>query len=332
MYHPDRLIQVNIKSETAFGTVGEHEIDFSVAQLVETSDPFRRWFLSQAESAIGLDEYIGGALHASYAGEGESDIEFGFLTKTGNHHIVLVENKIDAAKQPDQIDRYYNRGQFRVERDNWDSYTVCLLAPERYVSEEDEAGFESIISYEDVIEQLENLSHDGAGFLQAVFETALTRSRTSTTADASDTLDAVRDRFLNKTEIQYIESDPEYTGYNKRTSFKSTHPEHHDAIRYDVFVGEKGDTGHTNVRIQIQSDDDLTEEEREYLKSRVSEHTEALPDYKWRFDRKVNVGFKQVGHEAVIQDDSYDTYIDAIVNELLTLTHTFHPILSQEGS
>jgi hypothetical protein len=323
---------MNIERGTSFETVGEQEIDFSVAQLVGTSDSFRRWFVTQAVPAIELDEYIGGVIHASYAGEGESDIEFGFLTETGDRHIILVENKIDATKQPDQIERYYNRGQFRAERDDWDSYTVCLLAPERYVSKEDEEGFESIIHYEDVLEKIEDLSYDGAEFLQDVFRAALRKSRTSTTADASDTLHAVRDQLLNETKIQYLESDPEYEGYNKRTSFKSTHPKHHDAIRYDVFVGETGDAGHTTVRLQIQSSDDLTEEDRESLKSRASQHTETLPDYKWRFHRKVNIGFKQVGHETVIQNDSYDTYVDAIVDELLTLTNKFHPIFAEERS
>jgi hypothetical protein len=323
---------MNIERGTSFETVGEQEIDFSVAQLVGTSDSFRRWFVTQAVPAIELDEYIGGVIHASYAGEGESDIEFGFLTETGDRHIILVENKIDATKQPDQIERYYNRGQFRAERDDWDSYTVCLLAPERYVSKEDEEGFESIIHYEDVLEKIEDLSYDGAEFLQDVFRAALTKSRTSTTADASDTLHAVRDQLLNETKIQYLESDPEYEGYNKRTSFKSMHPKHHDAIRYDVFVGETGDAGHTTVRLQIQSSDDLTEEDRESLKSRASQHTETLPDYKWRFHRKVNIGFKQVGHETVIQNDSYDTYVDAIVDELLTLTNKFHPIFAEERS
>ncbi|MFC7135358.1 MULTISPECIES: PD-(D/E)XK nuclease family protein [Salinibaculum] len=323
---------MEIEQGTSFETIGEHEIDFSVAQLVETSDSFRCWFVFQAVPAIECDEYLGGAIHASYAGEGESDIEFGFLTETGDRHIVLVENKIDAAKQPDQIERYYNRGKFRVDRDDWDSYTVCLLAPERYVSKEDETGFSSIIYYEDVLEQIENLSHDGAEFLQDVFEAALTKSRTSTTPNASDTLHAVRDQFLNETEIQHLESDPEYSGYNKRTSFKSTHPDHHEAIRYDVYVGEVGDAGHTNIRLQIQSTDGLTEGGRESLKSTASEHTEAIPDYNWRLQRKKNIVFKQVGHDTVIQDDSYETYADAIVDELLTLTNTFHPIFAEERS
>ncbi|WP_248898154.1 PD-(D/E)XK nuclease family protein [Haloplanus halobius] len=322
---------MKIEQGTAFETVGEHEIDFSVAQLVESSDSFSRWFVSQANPAIELGEYIGGVIHASYAGEGESDIEFGFLTETGDRYIMLVENKIDADKQPNQIERYYNRGQFRVEHDDWDSYTVCLLAPERYVSEEDETGFDSIIYYEDVLEQLGNLTYDGGEFLQSVFEAALTKSRASTTADATDTLRAIENRFQNETDIPHLERDPEYTGYNKRTSFKSTHPEHHDAIRYDIFVGEIGDAGRTTVRLQIKSIDGLTEEERDSLKSIAPDNKEILSSYKWRLDRKVNIASKKVGHEAVTRDGSYDTYVDAIVDELLTLTDTFHPIYVGES-
>lgn len=322
---------MKIQQGTSFETVGEHEVDFSVAQLLESSDSFRRWFVSQANSTTECDEYLGAALHATYAGQGESDIEFGFRTDAGNRHIVLIENKIDAAKQPDQVNRYYNRGQFRVEGGDWDSYTVCLLAPERYVSEEDEAAFDSIIQYEDVLKQLHTLPHDGVEFIQDVFEAALTKSRTSTTADASDTLHGVQNRFLDETEIGHLESDPTYAGYNKRTCFKSTHPEHHDAIRYDVYVGKTGEAGRTTVRLQIQSSDELSEEGRESLKSTVSQHTESLPDYRWRFHRKVNVGSKQVKHDAVVQDDSYETHVDALVDELLALTNTFHPIFAEGG-
>jgi len=321
---------MKIEQGTSFGSVGEQEVDFSVAQLVETSDSFRRWFVSQTDSALDIAAFIGGVIHASYAGEGESDVEFGFLTANGDRHIVLVENKIAADKQPNQIERYYSRGEFRVERGDWDSYTVCLLAPENYVSADDEAGFDSIIYYEDVLEQIRSVSHDAGDFLQSVFEAALAKSRTSTTADATDTLRRIEDQFQSETEIRHFERDPEYTGYNKRTSFKSTHPEHPDAIRYDVFVGEIGETGRTTVRLQIKSLKELTETDRELLKSIASAHKEALPDYRWRFDRKVNIGSKKVGHEAVTRDSSVDTYVDAIVDELLTLTDTFHPMFVEE--
>ncbi len=323
---------MKIEQGTSFGGVGEHDVDLSVAQLVATSDSFTQWFVSQTDPDLEIAEYIGGAIHASYAGEGESDIEFGFRTAAGGRHLVLVENKITAQKQPNQVERYYNRGEFRVQRDDWDSYTVCLLAPESYVSPADEEGFDSVISYEDVLDQIKSSSHDGSDFLQSVFEAALAKSSTSNTADATDTLRAIEDQFLNETEIQQLERDREYTGYNKRTAFKSTHPAHHDAIRYDVFVGEPGDTGRTTVRLQIKSIDELGEGERESLKSLVADNTEALPDYRWRFDLKVDIGSKKIGHEAVRRDSSFETHIDAIVDELRTLTEAFHPIFVEAES
>ncbi|MFB6360699.1 MAG: PD-(D/E)XK nuclease family protein [Halobacteriales archaeon] len=320
-----------IDSDAPIDSVGEHEVDYCIVQLLETSDSFRRWLLARANANLEIDEYIGAVAHATYAGQGESDIEFGVVTKTGQRHAVLIENKIDATKQPNQIERYYDRGQYRVENGNWDSFTVCVLAPERYVSQDDEAGFDSIIHYEDVLEQIEELAHDGSEFFQDVFELALRKSRSSTTADASKSLDAIRDRFLEKTELSSMEEVAKYAEYNKRVSFKSTHPQHPEPIRYDVFVGKIGEEGRTTVRLQIESIEGLTEEEREDLKSMASRHTEALPDFDWNFHRKVNIANKTIGHEEAIRNYPYDNYIDAIVDELLRLTNTFHPIFVSES-
>jgi hypothetical protein len=323
---------MKLDNNVPIGFVSEHEVDFTIVQLLETSDSFKQWLTNQADPDLEVDEYIGAITHATYAGEGESDIEFGVLTERDDQHIVLIENKIDATKQPNQIERYYNRGQFSVERGEWDSFTVCLLAPENYVSQEDEAKFDSIIHYEDVLDKISDLTHDGAEFFQDVFELALTKSKTSTTADASGSLNAIRERFQNETELTCLESDSEYADYNKRRSFKSTHPQHHGAIRYDIFIAETGDEGRTVIRLQIKSIEGLTEEEQESLKSIVSQNSEALPNYDPHFHRKVSILCNQIGHEVVIQNDEYDTYIDAIVDELLHLTSTVHPIFVQEST
>lgn len=322
---------MQIDGDAPIASVGEHEVDFSVVQLLETSSSFRQWLATQADPDLEVDEYIGAITHATYAGEGESDIEFGIRTKRGDRHVVLIENKIDATKQPNQIERYYNRGRFRVERGDWDSFTVCLLAPEEYVSQEDETGFDAIIHYEDVLEQMGDLTLDGAEFFEDVFELALTKSKTATTADASETLDAIRERFQSATDLTWLEPDSEYADYKKRLSFKSTHPEHHEAIRYDIFIAETGDEGRTAIRLQIKSIEGLTDEERESLKSIASEHAEELPEYDPHFHRKVSILRNQIGHEAVIKSVAYDTYVDAIVDELLDLTSTFHPIFVNES-
>jgi hypothetical protein len=160
---------MNLEETGPIKVAGEREVDFTIVQLLEASADFRQWLVAQVTPHLTVDEYLGGIIHASYAGEGESDIEFGIHTATGDRHLVLIENKIDAAKQPNQIERYYNRGRFRVERRDWDSFSVCLLAPESYASAEDEDEFDLIIRYEAVLDYLDELSHDSVPFFERCY-------------------------------------------------------------------------------------------------------------------------------------------------------------------
>lgn len=311
---------MDIENSPPIEAVGEREIDYTIAQLLATSTQFRRWLVSQVAPESGFEEYIGVITHASYAGEGESDIELGFLTQKGDRHVLLIENKINAAKQPDQTERYYNRGEVRVEQGCWDSFTVCLLAPKSYISPDDEAGFESIISYEKVQEQLDELVHDGTPFFQDVFEAAMTKSKT---VDASGTIATIEKRFQAQTELAFTKA---FDG-KKRLSFQSTHPQHPDAVWYDMYIAKVGKNGRTNVRLHIESIDGLSEERRDSLKSILSQHMESLPEYEWHFHRKANIATNIIWHEEAIQNSSYENHIDAVVEELLQLTATFHPIL-----
>ncbi|WP_248516327.1 PD-(D/E)XK nuclease family protein [Salinarchaeum laminariae] len=314
---------MHIEEGPAIEAVGEREIDFTVAQLLSTSPQFRRWFVEQVVPDAHFGEFIGVITHAHYAGEGESDIEFGFLTQAGDRHVVLIENKINAAKQPDQIERYYNRGEIRVERHEWDSFSVCLLAPEGYVSKADETGVDSVIHYEAVQAQLVELSHDGAPFFQDIFETAM---RKSSTVDASATIASIENRVHAQTGLPLTTA---FTG-RKRVSFQSSHPDHPDAVWYDAFIGKTGESGRTTVRLHIESIEELTEERRNALKSTISRHTEAIPGYECHFHRKVNIVSTTIWHEDALQDPGFEDHIEAIVDELIHLSTTIHPILVEE--
>ncbi|WP_232700568.1 PD-(D/E)XK nuclease family protein [Halobacterium wangiae] len=300
---------------------GEGEVNLSVIQLVETSPDFRQWFVSQAVPHLEIEEYIGGIIQEHYAGLGESDIEFGFRTTSGARHLVLVENKIDASFQPNQIERYYNRGQFRVDRENWDSFTICLLAPERYVSQETRAEFDSVIHYEAVLNYLDDLPHDSVEFFQALIKS--TEQKSSTT-DASSVLRSIGDTFQRRTDLTNLHQS---VSYKKRIAFRSSHPEHPAAVQYDVDIRDTGDDGRTQVRLQLLNEEDLTGEKREKLESVVSQHIDSLPDYKPKLgDEKKNIAVKQIHHDEVVQDSPYDSYIVAIADELRNLSETFHPV------
>ncbi len=319
---------MDIENGEPIESAGEQEVDFIIVQLLETSVDFRQWLVSQAVPDLELSGYLGSVMHATYAGEGESDVEFGFRSVSGDQHLVLIEDKIDASKQPDQVERYFNRGQYRVDRGSWDSFTVCLLAPESYVSDGDEAEFDSIIRYEDVLDFLEDATHDSAAFFSKVFESGMRRGRSPTT-DASDVLRSIADQFQARTEIPDL---VQTVDLKKRAGFQSTHPQHPDAVQYDVYIAETGMKGRSTVRLQITSDEGLTDSEREALKSIASQHVDALSDYESYPGRKKNIISTKVWHEDAIQNPEYDSYVDAIVDELITLSETFHPLFVENST
>ncbi|OYR40764.1 hypothetical protein DJ82_06645 [Halorubrum sp. Ib24] len=288
---------------------------------------FRQWLASQAVPDLEISSYLGSVIHATYAGEGESDIEFGFRSVSGDRHLVLIEDKIDASKQPDQVERYFNRGQYWVDRGSWDSFTVCLLAPENYVSAENEAEFDSIIRYEDVLDFLEDATHDSAAFFSKVFESGMRRGSSPTT-DAFAVLRSVADQFQTRTEspdlVQTVDLEI-------RVAFRSTHPQHPDVVQYDAYIGETGESGRSTVRLQIASVEGLTDSEREALKSIASQHVDALSDYESYPHRKKNIISTKVWHEDAVQDPKYDLYVDAIVDELITLSETYHPLFVEKS-
>ncbi|SDY97577.1 hypothetical protein [Halopenitus persicus] len=318
---------MDIENGESIASAGEQEVDFILVQLLETSVDFRQWLVRQAVPELEISRYLGSVMHATYAGEGESDVEFGFRSVSGDRHLVLIEDKIDASKQPDQVERYFNRGQYRVDRGSWDSFTVCLVAPESYVSDEDEAEFDSILRYEDVLDYLEDATHDSAAFFSTVFESGMRRGRSPTT-DASGVLQSIADQFQTKTEISDL---VQTVDLKKRAGFRSTHPQHPDAVQYDVYIGETGESGRSTVRLQIASIEGLTDSEREALTAIASQHVDSLSNYEWHPHRKKNIINTKVWHEDAVQDPEYDSYVDAIVDELITLSETFHPLFVENS-
>lgn len=316
---------MDIETEEPIPSPGEHEVDFSISQLVETSPAFREWFIGRATPHDTVEEYVGTTIHAAYAGEGESDIEFGVITADDERHLVLVENKIDAPKQPDQFQRYYNRGRFRTEREDWDSTSVCLLAPEAYPDADDRESVDAVVTYEEVADILSSLDHDAAGFCRSVFVAALRKRRVVT--DASETLRAVAGRVRENPHLDYLEP---VQGQKKSLVFGSTHPEHPEPVGYNVYVAETGTDGWTKVRLKLWNAGELSDHRLEELKSVVSSHTESLPDYDWKLDRKEDIAAKTLWHDEIAGDVGDETYVQGVVSELHELVSTLHPIFVEE--
>ena len=78
---------------------------------------------------------------------GESDVEIWFLDKSGEKHCVLVEHKITAPTQPQQSERYIQRGNDYIKQGRCVGFRTVLIAPQAYLE-----GYIEEVSYDHTIE------------------------------------------------------------------------------------------------------------------------------------------------------------------------------------
>jgi hypothetical protein len=110
--------------------IRERDLNLLLLEEMYSSADFRQWISKK----LGLpsDASFDCGRHQVVEEFGESDLELDFASQSGVYR-VLVEDKIDARFQPDQILRYQKRAEYYVceKRDCKDCKTV-LFAPRRY--------------------------------------------------------------------------------------------------------------------------------------------------------------------------------------------------------
>jgi ADP-ribosylglycohydrolase len=114
--------------------VRERDLDVFLAAHLSASLSFRSRFIHRV---LGLDaEYRLVACRVSQATEaGETDVLLEVAGQDGAVMAILVENKIDAAFQPQQAERYRQRGQHGIIAGSWSAYRTCLVAPKQYLGD-----------------------------------------------------------------------------------------------------------------------------------------------------------------------------------------------------
>ena len=134
-----------------FESVQERDIDLLIMEEFASSKDFARIFLD----AIGLDcEYrINSIIHSKTdAALGESDIVI-VLELEDKRHALHIEDKIDAIAMPNQHDRYVLRAEKDISNSEYDSYSICIVAPEKYLETNIEAKkYKHSVKYEQMRE------------------------------------------------------------------------------------------------------------------------------------------------------------------------------------
>jgi hypothetical protein len=129
--------------------VCERDIDLLLLEEFVASADFRSWFLSQigGDSAASLSD----ARRSVRTESGESDLELTFQESSGTLK-VLIENKVDAAFQLNQPQRYVERASEYRKSGNYGEVVTVVMAPQVYFGEEPENyGFDARITYETVL-------------------------------------------------------------------------------------------------------------------------------------------------------------------------------------
>ncbi len=131
--------------------VCERDIDLLILEEFIASFEFLQWFVSKVANHPAKAEALLDAQRSVTQSNGESDIEIYFKDSAGNQVCLLIENKVNAALQPQQAERYRERGQtYRDHEACTDFYTI-LMAPKSYFGADVALkGFDASITYEDI--------------------------------------------------------------------------------------------------------------------------------------------------------------------------------------
>lgn len=298
--------------------VVERDIDLVVVQLLQSSTEFRRWFAREHELDTPVEGFLG-VRQSVYTENGESDVEVGFETQTGSHHVVLIENKIDASLQNRQVERYYERGEKYLE-DGWDAFTICLVAPQDYVSRDDQRGFEVIVTYEDILDVVESLDHDGSEFFGEIFQRSLEKR---IPADHSDLTAAIRERILSRAEE--LPDVRVYQTSNTQVRLESTHEHHPSPVLYNAHIPGPYDGDKAIVRVNLTGRDSYSNEEVTALQELLAHELESPDGFELR-ERPMDVVRKDVSRADF---GSREAYLDHITEELSALVAFYHARLTR---
>jgi len=140
--------------KVSIGAVSERDVDFLLVEEFASSPDFVRWFLERIEATARAPLNVLLCRRSATDSLGESDVEV--FVRVGDETIaILIENKVHAAAQPRQAERYRERGEGHVRVGRCQRFVTVLVAPQVYLRGK-VRGFDKTISYEDLVNQFEH--------------------------------------------------------------------------------------------------------------------------------------------------------------------------------
>lgn len=311
---------MSVKDRPIVPSVRERDIDIQILQLVETSDEFRDWFIRQFAPNANVEQVLS-ISHSVKRIHGESDIELGIETTTGEEILILIENKIDASLQEDQAERYFKRGEKYVESGLCNGFEVGLLAPEGYVKKRERNQFGKVLTYESIRKQTQELQHDSTPFIRTLLDLAIEKQEGGPNS-YPQLAQAIEEHFS----VCEDEFPPLQLIHRKNNlvRFNSTDPDHPDIVNYSIWIQGPSEGKQTMVRLGIDSE--APDDEIAAMQDCVAEAFDGLDEFELKPDTTMWTVRTTVGTNRLEGEDR-DEYVERIITELHKLVDHFHPRL-----
>jgi hypothetical protein len=169
--------------------VSERDIDLLLLEEFIASNKFQTFFLEQTKFK-DIDLVFLDAQRSVTDSTGESDLEVTFKDNKNQSYVLLIENKVNANFQKDQLARYRQRGTNYIKLKKVIDFTTILVAPESFHNNNLE-GFDYRINYEEILKYFQNNSAlgDRRKYKEQLLHSAIEKSDTGyqMEADASVT-------------------------------------------------------------------------------------------------------------------------------------------------
>lgn len=145
--------------EIGVAGIKERDIDLLLLEEFVASNDFLRWFFGQVGIALTGPVRLLSSARGVTQSQGESDLEILVANGERQTDLLLIENKIAAAFQPDQLERYRQRGENYVTQGKCSRFRVILCAPRVYL-ERGAEEFDAAVAYEDLLGWFEGRETD----------------------------------------------------------------------------------------------------------------------------------------------------------------------------
>lgn len=165
----------------------ERDVDLVLVRAFAEDNQVARLFLNDNDTILEVH-------HSAMELHGESDLQI-IVDRNGERHGILIEDKIDAQAQPNQYQRYCQRGERGKAEGRWTDYTVYITAPWKYLKSDREAiKYTHQVSYEKIQQKLASLNDPVS---LAIIETALAKSAGTLPSIVDDAVTAFWEHYYD---------------------------------------------------------------------------------------------------------------------------------------